>query len=163
MIDYAQGKIYMITSEHSDKIYIGSTCKTLSQRLKGHEASFKTNKHSSSIEILKLGDYKIELIKSFPCNSRDELVREEGKYIKRNKVICVNKVIAGRNNREYREDNKERIQKSNQQYRIDNYKNIQEYQNKVRPCACGGTFTYKLNYRHKLTPRHKAFLEQQNL
>ena len=37
MNKYNSGKIYKIIDNTSDMIYVGSTCKTLQQRLKGHE------------------------------------------------------------------------------------------------------------------------------
>ena len=42
MINYKYGKIYKITSEHTNKIYVGSTCKKLlSQRLTFHRKNYK--------------------------------------------------------------------------------------------------------------------------
>jgi hypothetical protein len=34
---YSNGKIYKIVDNTSDKVYIGSTCKSLKQRLTAHE------------------------------------------------------------------------------------------------------------------------------
>ena len=34
--DYSQGKIYKIVCNKTGLVYIGSTCKTLETRLKGH-------------------------------------------------------------------------------------------------------------------------------
>jgi len=38
---YRKGKIYIIRSDQSDQIYIGSTVKSLKRRLQGHEDDFK--------------------------------------------------------------------------------------------------------------------------
>jgi hypothetical protein len=105
MPDYAESKIYMIRSFKTDKIYIGSTTKTLKTRLCGHVNAYniwlKTNTHYvSSIEILKFDDYYIELIKLCPCNSKKELLKMEGEEIKLH-PNCVNLLIAGRTNKEY--------------------------------------------------------------
>ena len=50
---------------------------------------------------------KIELVELYPCNSKMELEKQEGRYIKENH--CVNKHIAGRTNIEYYNDNKEQV------------------------------------------------------
>jgi hypothetical protein len=90
----------------SDKIYIGSTCKTLEQRLKEHEYQYKSFKagkkvsNFSSFEILKNGDYYIDLIENYPCENKQKLETREGKYIKlyRNENLkIVNKCVPRQN------------------------------------------------------------------
>ena len=39
--NYQNAKIYKIVDNTLDNIYIGSTCKTLEQRLKSHEQDYK--------------------------------------------------------------------------------------------------------------------------
>ncbi len=94
--DYSQGKIYKIVCNKTGLIYIGSTCKTLDERLKKHEYDMEmfiyTKKHNpnklkkisfcSSFFILINKDYKIELIDNYPCNSRLELEIKECDYMK---------------------------------------------------------------------------------
>jgi hypothetical protein len=104
---YQQGKIYKIVSANSSKCYVGSTTKTLKQRLNKHYNHYNENKTCSSREVLSCGDVSIELIKEFPCNSKRELEREEGKY--QLELDCVNKHIAGRTHNEYINDNRERV------------------------------------------------------
>ena len=76
---YQRGKIYKIQSNQTNKFYIGSTCEpTLAKRLAGHVGDYKRWKQGTSVkkyssfDILQYSDYKIVLIESFPCNSRDE-------------------------------------------------------------------------------------------
>jgi len=157
MKDYSKGKIYCIRSFQTDKVYIGSTIQTLAQRLAKHRTNYKlylNGKKKSitrSVELLKYDDYYIELIKLYPCSCREELVAEEGKYIR--KWDCVNKVIPGRTQedyyidnkeqiteyqreyqREYRNKNKERIREKKKEYYIDNKENkleqMKQYYNK---------------------------------
>lgn len=64
---YQNAKIYKITDRTNENIYIGSTCKSLEHRLKDHQAHYKYyqnngKKYISSIEIIKNGDYIIELL-----------------------------------------------------------------------------------------------------
>jgi hypothetical protein len=90
-VDYSQGKIYKIVCNKTGLIYIGSTIKTLDERLKRHEEcmnifirNYKTKKPQflTSFFILLKKDYKIELIESYPCKSRIELEIKECEYMK---------------------------------------------------------------------------------
>ena len=97
-IDYSKAKIYKITSEHTPKIYIGSSCEPyLSNRLAGHKKGFKLFLNGtpttkiSSFELLKLGEVEITLMETYPCKNKDELLMRERYHIEQNKDIVVNK------------------------------------------------------------------------
>jgi len=125
MPDYSKGKIYIIRSYQTDKVYIGSTTQTLAQRLGKHRRALKLyNKgeksgYITSCEILQYDDHYIELIKNFPCDCREELQKKEGKYIRKykKKGRCVNRCIAGRTKKQYNDDNKNIIKAKAKQYR----------------------------------------------
>ena len=70
---YQNGKIYKVVCLDTGRIYIGSTYKTLEQRLKCHESFYKSylnGKYSYvyCFDIIKDGNYTIELIEDYPCN-----------------------------------------------------------------------------------------------
>lgn len=89
MPNYQNGKIYKITSSQTDLIYIGSTVEKLNLRFAHHKHQFKKNINGTkSKEILKYDDAKIELIESYPCNSKEDLFKREREYIK--SLNCVN-------------------------------------------------------------------------
>ena len=122
MKDYQKGKIYKLYSvSNEDLIYYGSTIKTLNKRLTKHINDYKNDRGYTSKKVIAAGDYKMELIENYPCNSEAELKRREGQFIKNNK--CVNEVIAGRTGKEYYQDNKEYFK----QYRENNKEHIKEY------------------------------------
>jgi hypothetical protein len=107
---YNNGKIYKIKDNALDMIYVGSTCKTLKQRLKDHEYQYKSFKagkkvsNLSSFQILKNGNYSIELIENYSCENKKTLEKREGYYIKlyRNQELnIVNKCVAGQDPYEY--------------------------------------------------------------
>jgi hypothetical protein len=113
-IDYQQGKIYTIRSPQTDEFYIGSTTQLLSKRFYGHKknyASYQGGKFNyvTSFKILQHDDAYIELYELYPCTCKAELLRREGQLQRENKDNCVNKNIAGRTDREYREDNNDKI------------------------------------------------------
>jgi hypothetical protein len=118
---YSNGKIYAIMSPHTDKMYIGSTIDTLHNRFRKH----KTKKNCSSIEVLHHLDCYIQLIQMFPCNSKQELNRQEGKYILNND--CVNKRVAGRTKKEYDEQNKDIKKQYYQKNKEKKKKEIKKY------------------------------------
>lgn len=200
MVNYQQGKIYKIYSNIDESIcYVGSTTKLLlCQRMVEHRKAY--NKWKEGI-ITKTTSYDlfeqfgvenciIELIELFPCNSKDELSKKEGEYIRL--LNCVNRKIQGRTKKEYYEDNKERrhnnyinniekikeyrfINKDrrseyNKQYRQDNLKQISERQQKQRQeknkikitCGCGSIITIDAKTRHEQTIKHKKYLESLN-
>ena len=80
--EYSKGKIYKITFDEG-KIYIGQTCKELSERLKEH-----INDKRSPIFGYK--EAKIELECYHPCETLKELEECEKKYINKYPE-CVNK------------------------------------------------------------------------
>lgn len=88
---YQNGKIYKIVCNKTNLVYIGSTTqKYLSDRLKGHRCCFNRNKKiTTANQILENGDYYIELVELFPCNSKDELLVRERYYF--DVIECVNK------------------------------------------------------------------------
>jgi aspartate carbamoyltransferase regulatory subunit len=123
---FRNGKIYKIECNISGLVYIGSTIKTLDQRLKGHEYNYKryttqeSTKFLSSFTILDEQNYNISLIINYPCESRKELLDMEGKFIRKLDKDCVNKNMPGRTSAQYREDNKDFIKTQKRIYREDN-------------------------------------------
>jgi len=137
MSKYIEGKIYKLTSSQTDKVYIGSTITSLDDRFSKHKCHYKSWLKSqmnkiTSYDLLQYTDVKIELIKEFPCETKKELEKEEGKLILDNN--CVNKHVAGRTKTEtdriYRHKNKERINETARIYWNKNKEKIKERKKK---------------------------------
>ena len=96
-------KIYKIIDNTNGNIYIGKTEQTLKQRLTKHKHDFKIGKNCSSRQIIKNGDYKIELIEETHDETRERY------WILSNE--CVNVSIPGRTVKEWGKDNKEYLRK----------------------------------------------------
>lgn len=118
-----RGNIYKLYSSNSDKIYIGSTTQEIKERKKQHIYNYKNNKKNiMSSEILdKGGNIEIELLECVIFTDKNELLKKEGEYIKRNIDICVNKRVEGRQPSEYYRDNRETIREKQRIYYIDYY------------------------------------------
>jgi hypothetical protein len=119
MNGYENGKIYKIVG--GGLTYYGSTIQTLEERLRAHKGHYnkylRDNKHNySSFEILKLEDYKIELVEAYPCSSKKELELREKYYI--TSFECCNQTIPRRTREEYCEANKDKIKKQQQEWGI---------------------------------------------
>ena len=128
---YNHSKIYKICSNLTDKIYIGSTTQTLSQRLSDHVSQYKryvriNDRYITSYEIIKLGDYYITLIEENNFNNKQQLFKREGEVIKLNINNVVNKQITGRTDKEYRQDNKEHLLEQHKQYYNNNKEHLLE-------------------------------------
>ena len=89
MNKFENGKIFKIVDNTSDMIYVGSTYKKLEQRLKQHQANYKSFKsgiypnYVTVFKILENEDYNtIQLIKSYPCENRQQSNIHEGLIIK---------------------------------------------------------------------------------
>jgi hypothetical protein len=200
MVNYQDSKIYKIFSNMDSSIcYVGSTTNiNLSRRMAKHRDHYKQWKEGKITKTTSFDLFEqfgvenciIELIELFPCNSKDELSKKEGEYIRL--LNCVNRKIQGRTKKEYYEDNKERrhnnyinnmekikeyrfINKDrrseyNKQYRQDNLKQISERQQKQRQeknkikvtCGCGSIITIDAKTRHEKTMKHKQYLESLN-
>ena len=98
-------KIYKIIDNTNGNIYIGKTTQTLKKRLTQH----KSHKNCMAREIIKNGDYKIELIEETEDETRERYWIEN--------TECVNKMFPGRKHKEWYLLNKDRvISKSKTQY-----------------------------------------------
>jgi hypothetical protein len=152
MPNYQNGKIYKITSSHTDLCYIGSTSqKYLAVRFGGHKTIYKRWKEGkgcyyASCDILQYEDAKIELIEKFPCDIVEELTKREGEFIKEYGDNCVNRRIEGRTQKQRYQDNKEVIKEQKKQYRLDNIDKIKEYKKQ-----------YNLEHKDELREKKKQY------
>lgn len=124
------GYIYKLTSEQTEDVYIGSTTQPLKKRLKTHRSHYKLEyKYTTSFNLMKYPDVKIELIEALKFDERKELNLREGFY--QQTIQCVNKLISGRTHNEY------------------NCKKIN--------CECGGKYMMGNRAKHFNTMKHLLF------
>ena len=156
VVDYNNGKVYTIRSRsRPDLVYVGSTTQTLSVRYAGH----KRKNNTSSRQIIDIRDSYIELYEAYPCNNREELTKREGEVIR--SMDCVNKNIAGRTPKEYRETHREEQKHYNNTHR-EEYKQYQKDKKNLQTCICGTIYNYgKSSNRkdHYRSQKHQLHLD----
>ena len=68
-------QIYKVVDLDSNKCYIGSTCRTLEQRLISHVSPYKSyslgksTKYASSFKVLEQDEFDIVLIENYTCKT----------------------------------------------------------------------------------------------
>ena len=119
---------------------------------------YKYKIYTTSGEHIKLSCYDIfdeygienctiELVEYFSCETKDELFRREGEYIRNND--CVNKIIAGRTKQEYNAETKEKKRETDKLYYE---KNKQAIQAKAKQ--------YRDDNKEKKQQKHKEYYEK---
>ena len=131
-------KIYKIIDNTNSNVYIGRTRRTLKVRLREHKNSQKC----SSVDIIKNGDYRIELIEETHDKMRE-------RYWILNTDCCVNKNIPGRTNIEWRKDNKEKIREQKKEYKEKNKEKYKEYYKEYYQDNKDETLEYQKEWREK--------------
>ena len=155
---YHNSKIYKITDNTSDKIYIGSTIQTLQQLLQGHKSSAKSCKDGygcASKQIIDNGDYKIELLEEFQCETKTELCQKEQEYLDKYKDYnLVNKVKSHITP----EDMKARYWK-NRDFILVKKK---AYDSVYHTCECGGGYSMSHRARHLKSKRCQEYFNKKS-
>ena len=162
MPDYTKGKIYCLRSHQTDDVYVGSTVESLSNRKAKHKNAYKRflngkSNYVTSFEIIKYDDCYIELIEDCPCENKEQLSKKEGEYIRN--MDCINKYVAGRTVKEYREDNKEKIKEKAKEYRENNKEKIKEYYEDNKEKIKEKAKEYRENNKEKIRESKKKYRE----
>jgi hypothetical protein len=172
---YPDAIIYGIKCGETGEVYIGSTIRTLKQRMKSHAESAtrynagKCPSRCCSIQILNRDNYKYFEIEPYPCNTKPELCLREGdiqiQYKKEFGSLCINERVAGAHARaggkdKYRKkryiDNADKIRQQTKQYYIENSSKIAARDGVKHNCSlCGGIYTHGHRARHFRTQKHQ--------
>jgi hypothetical protein len=146
---YQQTIIYGIICMITGEIYVGSTHRTLEERIAEHIRK----RDSSAIQVIDRGNYKAYEIQKWPCNTLREKLTLEGGWQRAYQAsfgdFLVNRQIEGvfwnenpevrqAYNKQYREEHKEEIQARNEQYREEHKDETQTYNKQYysQPWTC---------------------------
>jgi len=162
--DFKAGKIYKITNDYNDDVYVGSTCDTLVKRFSSHKSNrnSETKKNrplSMLMNEIGIDRFRIELLEDYPCEDKYQLRQREGHYIR--EIGTLNMLVAGRNKREnYQENREETLIKNKERYDKNREKYLERMNEKVI-CECGCVISRTNLKRHQLSPKHIDLLQQQ--
>ena len=87
------GYVYKLSSNFTNKIYIGSTTQTLGRRFTRHKSCLKNDRSCSSKIIMSFNDCKITLLEEVEFRDKKLLLMRERFYIDSNLDIIVNKCL----------------------------------------------------------------------
>ena len=168
MVNYQESKIYQICCRISGLIYVGATSSILSKRLSEHVARFEKNKNQpqyTSSKIIEKGDYYIELLEAYPCNSKMELSIKERFWIE--KTECVNKQIPSRTKAEYRLQNRDKQIEYMKEYCLKHAEKAKQraktwYLENKTPfeCKCGSMISRVNQAIHCKTLKHLTYCDE---
>jgi len=169
--DFSKAKIYKITNDYNDDVYVGSTCNTLAKRFSDHKSHCMVEP-KTNLPLYKLINeigferFRIQLIEIFPCDDKYELRQREGHFIRQ--IGTLNKRVAGRTKKEYymefkeeKQDHKKEVQK---EYYEQNKDVINEKRTEKISCECGSVIMKCNLLRHTKNIKHIALMaEKTNL
>ncbi len=134
MPDYSKGQIYIIRNHVNDRVYIGSTTRTLAQRMSHHRHDSKRDekKHYKIYKAfaeLGVENFYIERLEAYPCADVQALTSREGHYIRLYNSFNegLNGTIAGRTDAEYDREYKKKCRATNAEY-------LEKYRERCRKC-----------------------------
>ena len=125
--DFSKGKIYKITNDFNDDVYIGSTCDTLVKRFSSHKSQINSSdkKNRPLYELMReIGTdrFRIELIEDYSCEDKYKLRQREGYFIR--ELGSLNKRIECRTKQERYEETRDILLDKQKIYRKEH---IEEY------------------------------------
>ncbi len=164
--NFTNAKIYKITNDYNDKVYIGSTCNTLVKRFSNHK-SYARRKEGNDRELYKLMNeigesrFRIELVKNYPCEDKYQLRQMEGHFIR--EMGTLNMSIAGRSkhetNKEYRNNNKEKMIEYREQNKEKLRQQTKEYKEKHKDKVDEMNKQYRMENKDKFKERNMEIIK----
>ena len=126
--NYQNGKVYCVrnNAENDVIVYVGSTVRPLSERMGEHRKHANTNPEGLLHALMAdvgISHFHIELLIDFPCERKEQLLAEEGRQIRLAQPPC-NIRIAGRNMKEWYDENKTALIEKQKAYYVANKETV---------------------------------------
>ncbi len=167
--DYSKGKIYKISNDFDNNIYVGSTCDILSKRFSNHRVKIKRCPDYPLYKLMiefGIDRFRIDVIEECPCQDIYELRQKEGKWIReigtlnqreaglsqtesKRKYEKKNKEMIKAYQKKYREENNEEMKEKNKEYREKTKEQAKEYRENNKETAKEYQKIYKLKTKIK--------------
>ena len=120
MPNYLLGKTYKIVNDIDDMVYVGSTTRPLCERWKEHKSRYNKGFKWKLYELFRkhgFEHFQIVLIRNTPCNSKEELKKEERKDLEfYDKHLWLNQTTPSKTYKEWVNENKEKIKIKKKEY-----------------------------------------------
>ena len=150
-VDYSQAKIYKITNDYNDKVYVGSTCDTLVKRFSYHKKDRTRTRNLNRplyqlINEIGFERFRIQLICEFPCEDKYQLKQKEGEYISAMgtlNVLTAGNMVPSDEKRLHNEDRN-------------------RYKAEQIECECSCIIRRSDISTHKKTKKHQQIMNQSN-
>lgn len=154
------GLLYAIRSRNTDRMYIGFTFDSLVEELSVHVYRFVNGLKCESSEILKHGDYYIELLKKVTCERKKDMILYQQNSIAKSPTVnkksryklceCGSMVV-------------NMTSHLGTKIHRDNLKGIKplNYKELIK-CECGVVVTRRGKYAHIKTLKHLKAMEALN-
>lgn len=155
MVVFQTCKIYKLECNTTGKVYFGSTKLSLKTILQEHKKN-RHKKNRTSSQVVENNDFSIQLLEEVEYSDKKVLAKRKRYYIENND--CVNKVIPGRTEKEYKNDNRDKISKQQKEYRIQHRDDIIQKQLQKTQCECGSIISKSNTSRHLKTKKHQYYL-----
>jgi hypothetical protein len=158
MEKYQHAKIYFISNDVDNLIYVGSTIKPLNRRFTLHKSASKLypeRKIYKHFTKLGIDHFEIKLIKKYPCNNKLELEIEEERY----KILLnaqLNTRRAHRTAEQLKEYKKEQNDRNNKIYYQKNRAKLNE---RILWKICGKMYTRTGKSQHCRSKRHQKCVQ----
>ena len=183
MVNYSKGLIYKLCCNDNDvkDIYVGSTTNFIRRKCAHKSACTNPNDKAYNYEVYKFirqngnwSNWSMILVREYKTTDKLKLKRKERKYIYK-LGATLNCCIPTQTQKEYREQNKQKIKHKNEKYRHQNKQQIMEYkklyreQNKQQikrqaneqiECECGCMTTRSNIARHQKSQKHIQLINQ---
>ena len=154
--NFNNGKIYKITNNINNEVYVGSTCDILRKRFNIHKLQI-TQESKKNRPLYKLMNelgthiFRIDLIEDYPCDDKQALRQREGYWIRQ--LGTLNQQIAGRTEKQKYIDNKEIILERNKKYVEEHKERRQEYMTE---------YSKEYNKKPEIIEKKKEYYKQKN-
>jgi hypothetical protein len=176
MPNYQDGKIYTIRCRTDNTlIYVGSTTTTLPRRIAEHRYASVSNNNRKLYQSVNNDweNWYIELYEVFPCENKQELNKREGEIIR--EIGTLNCEIAGRTNKEWKQENPDKLKLNAQryhqnhreerlevsrQYNINNNEARKEYKKKYREEHKAEISAKRIEYYKEVQSKDKEYINQ---
>ena len=144
-------------------MYVGSTTRTLRERLSQHKADYRQflagkYHYVKSFDLVKYTDCHIHLLHESLFDTKADMYRLEGQYMLSTQN-CINKAIAGRTAQERYDLNRDHILETQRQYNASHRDTIrQRWAHKFACPTCHGQFSLSSKAKHERTAKHMQAL-----